>query len=323
MNSYDKAKLQPKVSIGMPAYNNELFIRRAIDSLLAQTFTDFELIISDDASTDNTPIICEEYSKKDKRIRYIRQKKNIGLHRNFFFLLQEAKYDYFMWSAADDFLDPKFIEKNLNILVSNNDVVCSVSKIKPYGTEMFDLDPNAIDTLRYPKFVRNLIKRGRWKKIADTCTISGSYEKKIRTFLTNYKSLSAIYGIYRTDQLRKCIISKPFICVEVCIFLNLLKYGNLYEIDEAFLYKFDEGFSTRGVINVARGTEHNFLGIVFPFYPFTFWCIKHLGIKNFLKNIDVFIRLNLSGEFYVGVDLILMLNKYITKNFDGLKRITD
>lgn len=315
MNQYTKAKLKPKISIGMPVYNNELFIRRAIDSLLKQTFTDFELIISDDASTDSTPIICEEYAKKDKRIRYIRQQKNIGLHRNFFFLLQEAKYDYFAWAAADDFLDPKFLEKNLNVLISNENVVCSVSKVKPYGTEMFDLNPETIDTLRYPKLVRNFIKRNRWRKMADTCAIYGTYEKKIRTFLKNYKSLSAIYGIFRTEQLRKCIITKPFVCVEVCIFLNLLKYGDLYEVDEAYLHKFDEGFSTRGVINVARGTEHNFIGVIFPFYPFTFWCIKHLGIKNFVKNIDIFVRLNLAGEFYVGVDLILMINKYLADKF--------
>jgi len=72
-----------KLSIGMPVYNGELFIERAIESILAQTFTDFELIISDNASTDSTQEICQNFSKKDDRIRIFKQEKNIGVHRNF------------------------------------------------------------------------------------------------------------------------------------------------------------------------------------------------------------------------------------------------
>ena len=66
-----------KISIGLPVYNGENHIRKNLDSILAQTFKDFELIISDNASTDSTPAICKEYAKKDKRIRYIKQEKNI------------------------------------------------------------------------------------------------------------------------------------------------------------------------------------------------------------------------------------------------------
>ena len=80
-----------KLSIGMPVYNGELFIERAIESILAQTFTDFELIISDNASTDSTQEICQNFSKKDDRIRIFKQEKNIGVHRNFYFLLSQAK----------------------------------------------------------------------------------------------------------------------------------------------------------------------------------------------------------------------------------------
>ena len=67
-----------KVSIGLPVYNGERFIRNSIDSILSQTFTDFELIISDNASTDATKYICEEYAIKDKRIRYIRQPETVS-----------------------------------------------------------------------------------------------------------------------------------------------------------------------------------------------------------------------------------------------------
>ena len=68
----------PKVSIGMPVYNGAPFIREAIESLLSQTFTDFELVISDNASTDRTEAICREYAEKNQRIRYVRQSENRG-----------------------------------------------------------------------------------------------------------------------------------------------------------------------------------------------------------------------------------------------------
>ncbi|MDR7898959.1 glycosyltransferase family 2 protein [Thermosynechococcus sp. JY1334] len=100
----------PKVSIGMPVYNGEKFIRDALDSLLAQTFTDFELIISDNASTDQTEAICREYAAKDKRIRYVRQAQNLGAAANFKYVLDEARGEYFMGAAADDKWDPRWIE---------------------------------------------------------------------------------------------------------------------------------------------------------------------------------------------------------------------
>ena len=73
-----KSEIVPLVSIGMPVYNGEKYIREALDSLLAQTFTDFELIISDNASTDATEIICREYAAHYPQIRYVRQRVNRG-----------------------------------------------------------------------------------------------------------------------------------------------------------------------------------------------------------------------------------------------------
>jgi len=106
----------PRVSIGMPVYNGEKFIRDALDSLLAQTFTDFELIISDNASTDDTEAICRGYAAKDARIRYVRQAENLGAAANFKFVLDEAVGEYFMWAAHDDV----FFEHHLAVLVSKH-----------------------------------------------------------------------------------------------------------------------------------------------------------------------------------------------------------
>lgn len=101
----------PTVSIGMPVYNGAKYIRVALDSLLAQTFTDFKLVISDNASTDETQAICEEYARRDSRIRYVRQSENKGALANFQFVLNEARGKYFMWAASDDRWDSNWIEQ--------------------------------------------------------------------------------------------------------------------------------------------------------------------------------------------------------------------
>ena len=72
----------PRVSIGLPVYNGEQYVAASIEALLGQTYEDFELIISDNASTDSTPDICLEYAKSDKRVRVIRQRENLGLVPN-------------------------------------------------------------------------------------------------------------------------------------------------------------------------------------------------------------------------------------------------
>ncbi len=101
--------LKPTVSIGMPVYNGEKYLKDALDSLLGQTFTDFELIVSDNASTDNTETICQNYAKRDHRIKYIRQPKNGGAWNNFQFVLHAASGEYFMWAACDDIWHPSWV----------------------------------------------------------------------------------------------------------------------------------------------------------------------------------------------------------------------
>lgn len=117
---------KPKVSIGMAVYNGERFICRALDSLLSQTFTDFELIISDNASNDSTGNICQMYAAKDSRIKYTRQEDNQGALFNFNFVLEQAQSEYFMWAAHDDFWDNSFIEKIINKFDEKDDGVVAV-----------------------------------------------------------------------------------------------------------------------------------------------------------------------------------------------------
>lgn len=100
---------QPLVSIGMPVYNGELYLRQALDSLLAQDYQNFELIISDNASTDATAEICQEYLAKDPRIQYTRNSSNIGPLANFFKVLDRSDGEYFMWACHDDSWEESFI----------------------------------------------------------------------------------------------------------------------------------------------------------------------------------------------------------------------
>jgi glycosyltransferase involved in cell wall biosynthesis len=92
----------PRVSVGLPVYNGENYVAESIEALLGQGYRDFELIISDNASTDSTGDICRRYASEDSRIRYIRQPRNIGLSPNHNAVLAEARGEFFKWAAADD-----------------------------------------------------------------------------------------------------------------------------------------------------------------------------------------------------------------------------
>jgi glycosyltransferase involved in cell wall biosynthesis len=113
----------PLVSIGMPVYNGSEVMSEAIDSLLAQTMPDLELIISDNASTDNTKEICLDYASRDRRVRYVRNEANIGAFANFDRVVQLARGKYFMWASHDDLWEPDFIRACLEPLETTNAIL--------------------------------------------------------------------------------------------------------------------------------------------------------------------------------------------------------
>ena len=117
------SNMKPLITIGIPVFNGEKFLNVVIDSLLEQTYSNFELIISDNCSEDSTEFICRKYQILDSRIKYFRQKENIGMFPNFNFLLNKASGDYFMWAAADDKWEKIFLEQAEAILENNPDCV--------------------------------------------------------------------------------------------------------------------------------------------------------------------------------------------------------
>ena len=273
----------PIVSIGLPVYNGEDFLKYALDSLLSQTFRDFELIISDNASTDNTPKICQEYVLRDKRIRYIRQNNNMGALWNFNFVLKQSNKEYFIWVSADDKLHPEFLEKNIDILEKNKNVVCSI------GDVIYS------DVVNYEFKSNNETKKTfRQRYVKSTY---GTYESKVRTYLKFFQA-SMMYGLYRRDKLQKSItINKIFLAFDLTIILNVLKYGDFHVIDENLLHRYNKG--SHSIIGTLRKYDISLINIIFLEFPFTFWCLKNLGFKNFVKNFDVFLKINIRGGLII------------------------
>jgi glycosyltransferase involved in cell wall biosynthesis len=170
------------ISIGMPVYNGGEAVRRALDGLLAQTHTDFELIISDNASTDDeTKAITEEYSRRDSRIRLTRQPINLGAVQNFIWVLQQARGEYFMWAAHDDFWSTNYIE----ILANRLDDV-----------------PEAV--LATPKsHVATTRRNGTQEQEIIPAAPNADRDSTLAVYIEQFKSCLWIYGLYRTQWLSK------------------------------------------------------------------------------------------------------------------------
>ena len=284
-----------KVSIGLPVYNGENFLKYALDSLLSQTFRDFEIIISDNASTDNTPKICQEYVLRDKRIRYIRQNKNMGALWNFNFVLKQSNKEYFIWVSSDDKLHPEFLQKNIDILEKNKNVVCSI------GDVIYS------DVINYEFKLNNDTKKiFRQKYVKSTY---GTYESKVRTYLKFFQA-SMIYGLYRRDKLQKSItINKIFLAFDLSIILNVLKYGDFHVIDENLLHRYNKG--SHSIIGTLRKYDISLINIIFLELPFTFWCLKNLGFKNFIRNFDVFLKINVRGGLAILFETIRISKRIV------------
>ena len=308
MNS-NNSESNPKISIGLPVYNGEEFLEQKLDSLLSQSFSDFELIISDNASTDSTNEICKKYIKKDFRIKHFQQKQNMGANWNFNFVLKKATSPFFLWVGVNDKISQEFLEKNFMILKNNEKIVGSISKIKPLSNSKNFSSEKNIDS-----YFKRLINNLRSLKTIDSFPISGKYENKIRFYLRN-STCQLIYGIFRTDELKKSIVKESFIGNDWATMLNILKFGDFYIVEDDVMYEHIEGLSSTGIINISKLYGHKSWGKIFPWYPFTKWYLKNFKRSYFFKNLDYFIQLNLEGMLSLFLDnLRILLNKISKKN---------
>lgn len=167
-----------KLTIGLPVYNGASLLARSIEHLLAQTFTDFTLILNDNASTDNTAEICADFARRDTRIRYFRNPETVCWNENFRIVLERANSPYFMWATYDDIWLPRFAEKNIALLDERPNACCAVSKIVYFRDDGYRITA------------------------PDTSPLTGTPAERIRTFLRVMDTCGRLYGVYRTDALR-------------------------------------------------------------------------------------------------------------------------
>ena len=120
----------PLVSIGMPVYNGGNYLRRALETVLSQTYPHLEIILADNASTDDTEAICREFEARDRRVRYYRHSSNMGASANHEFVLSLAKGEYFRVAAHDDELAPTLIEKCVEELAAHPEAVMAITRVR-------------------------------------------------------------------------------------------------------------------------------------------------------------------------------------------------
>ncbi|MFO0706489.1 MAG: glycosyltransferase [Nitrospira sp.] len=205
----------PKVSVGLPVYNGERYLAEGIESTLAQTFTDFELIISDNGSTDRTPQICAEYAAKDARVRVLRVEDNQGAAWNYNRVFDTARGQYFRWAPADDKFHPDSIAECVAVLDAHPDVVLCYPQ-----TMLIDEDGNEI---------------GRYEDDLDLRDpdVSVRFSQAIR----RNRLVSAMYGLMRTDAMRGTAVFAGFPGSDVTFLAELVLHGRFWEIPRPLFYR--------------------------------------------------------------------------------------
>ena len=126
---------RPKLSIGLPVYNGGRYLKRAVDSVLGQSFREFELIVSDNGSTDDTEDICRAYQARDTRVRYIRHDKNRGAVFNWNFVVEQAHGEYFKWASANDYCAETFLAACIDVLDRHQDSVLCYCRTRLFSEE--------------------------------------------------------------------------------------------------------------------------------------------------------------------------------------------
>lgn len=203
--------VRPCVSIGLPVYNGARFLKQSIESILAQTFRDFELIISDNGSTDETESICRAYASGDNRIRYFRNAKNLGAAKNYNRVVELARGGYFRWVASDDVIAPACLAKCVAVLDANTDILLCHT-----GVRLID---------RVGKHLGNHEERLHF--------VSGEPHVRFCNYLSQpIRMWNAIYGLVRTEQLRNTPLIRPFMGSDQVLLGELVLKGKIYQISE-------------------------------------------------------------------------------------------
>jgi glycosyltransferase involved in cell wall biosynthesis len=208
---------KPLISIGLPVYNGENYVRQALDSLLAQDYESFELIISDNASTDATQQICFEYTSQDPRIRYHRNEVNVGLYNNFTRVFELSSGEYFMWAAHDDLWEPDCVSRCAEVLRENPSVVLCYPQVKfiwPNG--------ELIEEFPFPSF--------------DTRAKGMDLISRFHVHIWGITYPYLIQGLIRSNALKRTRLIRDTLGAELILLTELSLLGEFAHIPELLLY---------------------------------------------------------------------------------------
>jgi glycosyltransferase involved in cell wall biosynthesis len=209
----------PTLSVGLAVYNGDKYLEEAIQSILAQTFRDFELIISDNASTDRTAEICAKYAALDNRIRYSRNATNIGGANNENLTFKLARGKYFRWAAHDDVCAPELFEKCIAVLENDPEVVLCYSQVVV-------MDERA----------------GTREVISNKTGEEDQPNQRFRKITQRNHACEQAYGVIRSDVLRLTRLQLNYTDSDRTLLGELALRGKFHEVPEPLFYKrFHEG----------------------------------------------------------------------------------
>ena len=205
----------PKVSIGLPVYNGERYLALTIDSILAQTFQDFELIISDNCSTDRSGEICRQYVEQDSRVRFFPSEVNKGAAWNFRRVFELARGLYFRWAPSDDVFAPESL------------AAC---------VEVLDAHPDAV--LCYPKTILIDGAGAVIKPYNDNLDLrSDSLVERYRMAAHQIGLVNVMYGLMRTEKVRQTRLIRHYPGADVIFLLELTLHGKFLEINRPLFFR--------------------------------------------------------------------------------------
>lgn len=213
----------PRVSIGLPVYNGEQFVAAALDALLAQTFRDFELIISDNGSTDRTEEICRSYAAKDPRVHYYRNAKNLGAAGNHNRVVALSTGELFMWFSHDDLCSPEYMQRCVEFLDQHPDYVLSYSR-----TGDIDAQGNTLP--------RNNPHRRRAVSSEDLDTSAEKPSRRFRELIRMEHQCEAIYAVMRADILKKTPLHGHYADADRVVLAELGLYGRFHVIPQTLFF---------------------------------------------------------------------------------------
>jgi glycosyltransferase involved in cell wall biosynthesis len=210
----------PRLSIGLPVFNGEDYLEEQIKSILAQTFSDFEFIILDNASTDATDEICRAYAAKDQRIKYFRNPKNIGATQNWYRVFDLSLGEYFASAAHDDYYAPDYMEKCISVLEQDSSVIVCYSK-----SMIIDECGNRLEDKRIAGMLETKID-----------TVSSRPSVRFYNAIGVNHLCIQLYGVMRAKALRDTKVFMGYYGCDWNTLAELALLGKIHEIPEYLFF---------------------------------------------------------------------------------------